>query len=192
MGTQINLITTTNQQEASKSVSTLSFWELIKEDWVAHGCDWTKPGFRAVVVHRFGAYRTKFKSKLLQLPVRFVYGMLYRRVRNVYGIELPPNVKLGRRVVIEHQGAIVIHEYCVIGDDCIIRQGVTLGMRHKDCPQEAPSLGKGVDIGAGAKILGKVVIGDYAKIGANAVVLSDVPAGLTAVGIPAKIISSWS
>lgn len=187
MGTQVNLITTTNHQE----VSTLNFWELIKEDWVAHGRDWTKPGFRAVAVHRFGAYRTKFKSKLLQLPVRFFYGMLYRRVRNVYGIELPPNVKLGRRVVIEHQGAIVIHEYSSIGDDCIIRQGVTLGMRHKNCPTEAPSLGKGVDIGAGAKILGKVTIGDYALIGANAVVLSDVPAGLTAVGIPAKIISSW-
>jgi serine O-acetyltransferase len=185
MGTQVNLIAANQQKE-----SVLSFWQLIKEDWVAHGCDWTKPGFQAVAIHRFGVWRMNVKSKILQLPARFLYGTLYRRVRNTYGIELPPNVKLGRRVVIEHQGAIVIHEYSAIGDDCIIRQGVTLGMRHKDCPTEVPSLGKNVDIGAGAKILGKVTVGDNAKIGANAVVLCDVPAGFTAVGIPAKIIGN--
>ncbi|BAZ08390.1 serine O-acetyltransferase [Calothrix sp. NIES-4071] len=184
MGIQINLVTTIQKESA------LSFWELIKEDWIAHGRDWTKPGFQAVATHRFGVWRHSIKSKVLQLPFRFIYGTLYRRVRNIYGIELPPNVKLGRRVVIEHQGAIVIHEYSSIGDDCIIRQGVTLGMRRNDCPTEAPSLGRNVDVGAGAKILGNVTIGDNAKIGANAVVLCNVPAGRTAVGIPAKIISS--
>ena len=186
MGIQIDLIASTNHEETS----VVNLWQLVKEDWIAHGCDWTKPGFRAVAVHRFGVWRSQIKPKLLQLPFRFLYRMLYRKVRNVYGIELPPNVELGRRVVIEHQGGIVIHEYSSIGDDSIIRQGVTLGMRHKGRPFEAPRLGKSVDIGAGAKILGNVTIGDRAKIGANAVVLSDVPTGQTAVGIPAKIVPS--
>lgn len=168
----------------------VDFWQLIKEDWIAHGRDWTLPGFQAVAVHRLGVVRMKIKPKLLQLPLRFIYGTLYRRVRNTYGIEIPPNVQLGRRVVIQHQGGIVIHEFSSIGDDCIIRQGVTLGMRHTDGCDDAPKLGSCVDVGAGAKILGNVTIGDNAKIGANAVVLCNVPAGLTAVGIPAKVISS--
>ncbi|MGL5510902.1 MAG: serine O-acetyltransferase, partial [Microcoleaceae cyanobacterium] len=81
------------------------------------------------------------------------------------------------------------HGYCSIGDDSIIRQGVTLGNRYLEKPLEAPHLGKRVNIGAGAKILGAVNIGDDVSIGANAVVLSDVPDGQAAVGIPAKIIS---
>ena len=185
MDTQIELITNTNQREACD----LGLWQMLKEDWLAHGRDWTKPGFRAVAVHRFGVWRKKIKSKLLQAPFSIIYGMLYRKVRNTYGIELLYTVQLGRRVVIHHQGAIVIHSCCSIGDDCILRQGVTLGNRYPDRPMDAPKLGNRVDVGAGAKILGKVIIGDDVQIGANAVVVSDVPAGATAVGIPAKIIA---
>jgi serine O-acetyltransferase len=107
----------------------------------------------------------------------------------VYGIELPYSVKLGQRVVIEHAGAIVIHGSAEIGDECILRQGVTLGNRYLEKPFDAPRLGKRVNVGAGAKILGAVYVGDDAQIGANAVVLCDVPAGATAVGIPARIIA---
>jgi serine O-acetyltransferase len=84
----------------------------------------------------------------------------------------------------------VIHGGCVIGDDCIIRQGVTLGNRSLDRPFDAPKLGNRVNIGAGAKILGNVQLGDDVNIGANAVVLCDVEAGQTAVGIPAKVLNS--
>jgi serine O-acetyltransferase len=115
--------------------------------------------------------------------------MLYRFIRNFYGIELPYTVKLGRRVIFEHQSGIVIHGCCFIGDDSIIRQGVTLGNRYLEKPLEAPHLGQRVNVGAGAKILGALNIGDDVSIGANAVVLSDIPNGQTAVGIPAKIIS---
>jgi serine O-acetyltransferase len=115
---------------------------------------------------------------------------MFRYCRNHYGIELPYSVKIGRRVIIEHQGAIVIHGNSVIGDDCYIRQGVTLGNRYMDRPLEAPILGNGVNVGAGAKILGRVRIGDHATIGANAVVLRDVPAGATVVGIPARIVGT--
>lgn len=166
----------------------LGLWQQIKEDWEAHGRDWTKPGFRAVAVHRFGGWRMTLEPKLLRAPFSILYRALYRKVRNGYGIELPYTVVLGRRVIIEHQGAIVIHGYCHIGDDSIIRQGVTLGLRHLDRLFDAPKLGKRVNVGAGAVILGNVTIGDDANIGANAVVLADVPPGATAVGIPAKLI----
>jgi len=117
-----------------------------------------------------------------------LYKSLYRKVRNGYGIDLPYTVKLGRRVVIEHQNGIIIHGYSEIGDDSIIRQGVTLGNRYLDRPFDAPKLGDRVNVGAGAKILGKVTLGDGASVGANAVVLCDIPAGQTAVGIPAKVL----
>ncbi|MBH8553908.1 serine acetyltransferase [Nostocaceae cyanobacterium CENA357] len=170
-------------------LTTLNLWQQIKEDWIAHGRDWTKPGFRAVVVQRFGVWRMKIQPKLLRAPLSILYRMLYRKVRNTYGIELPYTVQLGRRVIIEHQGAIVIHGYCAIGDDSIIRQGVTLGNRYLDRPFDAPKLGKRVNVGAGAKIFGDITVGDGANIGANAVVLCNVPAEATAVGIPAKIVN---
>ena len=158
----------------------------IAEDWRAHGRDWTKPGFRAVAVHRFGVWRMGI-GQPLRAPLSVLYRMMFRRCRNVYGIELPYSVKLGRRVVVEHQGAIVVHGACEIGDDCIIRQGCTLGNKSLDRPHDAPKLGRGVNVGAGAKILGAVVLGDGSAVGANAVVVKDVPAGAVAVGIPAQI-----
>jgi serine acetyltransferase len=172
--------------------ATLTLWQQIREDWEAHGRDWTKPGFRAVAVYRFGAWRMQMQPKLLRAPLSILYKSLYRKVRNGYGIDLPYTVKLGRRVVIEHQNGIIIHGYSEIGDDSIIRQGVTLGNRYLDRPFDAPKLGARVNVGAGAKILGKVTLGEGASVGANAVVLSDIPAGQTAVGIPAKILKSKS
>jgi len=179
---------TTDTQTSQDNQTKLGLWEQIKEDWIAHGRDWTKPGFRAVAVCRFGAWRMNVEPKLLRAPLSIIYRAMYRHVRNVYGIELPYTVNLGRRVIIEHQSCIVIHGNCVIGDDCIIRQGVTIGNRYLDKPLEAPQLGARVNVGAGSKILGKLVIGDDVSIGANAVVLSDIPTGKTAIGIPAKIL----
>lgn len=161
---------------------------LLREDLQAHGSDWTRPGFRAVAVHRFGVWRMRVRNKFLRALLSWLYRRLYIRVRNRYGIELPYSAKLGRRVVIEHQGAIVIHGDCVIGNDCHIRQGCTLGNKTLDRPFDAPTLGDHVNVGAGAVILGKVTIGDGANVGANAVVVKDVPAGAMAVGVPAKII----
>lgn len=162
----------------------------IKEDWVAHGRDWTKPGFRAVAVHRFGNWRMEITKKILRAPFSLIYRYLYRRIRNRYGIELPYTVKLGRRVIIEHQGAIVVHGNTEIGNDCVIRQGVTLGNRYLDRPSDAPLIEELVNIGAGAKVLGAVKIGLGATIGANAVVLHNVESKQTVVGIPAKPIGN--
>ncbi len=166
----------------------LGLFGQIKEDWIAHGKDWTKPGFRAVAVARFGQWRMGVEPKILRAPLSIVYRFLFRYIRNSYGIELPYTVRLGRRVIIEHQGAIIIHGSTEIGDDSILRQGVTLGNRYLERPLEAPKLGKKVNVGAGAKILGAVNIGDGANIGANAVVLKDIPEYRTAIGIPAILL----
>lgn len=180
-------IETTETADTTETES-IGLWQQIKEDWETHGRDWTKPGFRAVAVYRFGVWRMKIQPRLIRAPFSVLYRMLYNKMRNGYGIELPYTVQLGRRVIIEHQSGIVIHGNTHIGDDSVIRQGVTLGNRYLDHPFDAPKLGKRVNVGAGAKILGNLTIGDDAIIGANAVVLADIPAGQTAVGIPAKII----
>jgi serine O-acetyltransferase len=104
------------------------------------------------------------------------------------GVTIGVSAKIGRRLIIEHSGAIVVHGNAVIGDDCIIRQGVTIGNQRMDRPFDAPRIGNRVNIGAGAKILGAVQVGDDVDIGANAVVITDVPAGALAVGVPARII----
>jgi len=167
----------------------LGLCALIAEDWRAHRRDSTVPGFRAVAIYRFGVWRRGIRPRLLRAPFSLLYRWAYRYARNRWGIELPDAAVVGRRVVFEHQHGIVIHGDAVIGDDSIIRQGVTIGNRYLDRPHDAPRLGKRVNVGAGAKVLGNVDVGDDAVIGANAVVLTDVPAGATAVGIPARIIS---
>jgi serine O-acetyltransferase len=160
----------------------------IREDWISHGRDWTRPGLRAVVVSRVGRLQVESPHRSVRALARQAHRRLHRWIRNCYGIELPYSVRLGRRVVVEHQGAIVIHGDAEIGDDCVLRQGVTIGNRHPARPLDAPRLGARVNVGAGAQILGAVTIGDDVLIGANAVVLSDLPSGCTAVGIPAVIV----
>lgn len=164
-------------------------FEHLREDFEVHHRDASRPGFRALAVHRFGTFTRHLEPKLVRGPLRVGYRAMFRYVRNVYGIELPDMARVGRRVTIEHQGCIVVHGSAVIGDECIIRQGVTLGNRRLDRPHDAPKLGRAVNVGAGAKLLGSVTVGDGATIGANSVVTRDVPAGCVAVGIPAKLLA---
>ncbi|CAN5290498.1 hypothetical protein BH11PSE5_BH11PSE5_10950 [soil metagenome] len=165
---------------------TTGLFAQIAEDWRANGRDWTKPGFRALAVHRFGVWRMGVRPKLLRPPLSILYRMMFRRCRNVYGIELPYSASVGRGVVIEHQGGIVIHGASVIGDRCVIRQGCTLGIRRMEELIAAPILEDDVQLGVGCVLLGRVKIGRGAKIGANAVVLTDIPAGSVAFGAPAR------
>ena len=160
---------------------------IVREDYHAHGRDWTKPGFRSVMVHRFGVWRMGIRSKLVRAPFSVIYRWGFRRCRNVYGIEIPYTVELGRRVVVEHQGGIVIHGNSKIGDECIIRQNCTFGIRSLDKLDAAPILKQRVNVGAGAALLGRITVGEGAQIGANAVVLTDVPPGALAIGVPAAI-----
>jgi serine O-acetyltransferase len=162
--------------------------EQLREDWVAHGRVWSSPGFRAVAVQRFGVWRMRIRPKLLRAPVSVLYRRMHLRVIRHWGIELPYSVHLGRRTVIHHQGALVVNGQCTIGDDCILRHSTTIGVRHVARPSEVPTIGNRVNIGVGAVIVGPITIGDDAQIGANTVVLTDVPAGATVVGNPARII----
>jgi serine O-acetyltransferase len=161
---------------------------LIIEDFRAHGSDWTRPGFRTLAVYRFGVWRTGIANRHLRALLWLIYRTAYRFCRNIYGIELPYTATVGRGVVIEHQGGIVIHGSSIIGDHCIVRQNCTLGIRTLEALSDAPILMKGVSLGAGAVVLGRVTIGEYAMVGANAVVLHDVPARAVVVGVPAQIV----
>ena len=163
-----------------------TFWQLVREDYRAHGSDWTSPGFRALFVHRFGNWRMGVRPRAARIPLSVLYRMLFRRVRDRYGIEIDFSTRLGRRVVVDHHSGIIVSGYATIGDECRLRQNVTIGIRAAG-ETLAPVLGRGVDLGAGAVLLGPITIGDAAVVGANAVVLIDVPAGALAVGVPATI-----
>lgn len=113
---------------------------------------------------------------------------LARACRRRYGVEIHPGATIGRRLTIDHGMGIVIGETTVIGDDCKLFHGVTLGGTGKETGKRHPTLGNNIMVGARATVLGSVTIGDNVKIGAGAVVLHDVPANCTAVGVPAKII----
>jgi len=167
----------------------ISLFDEIKADWIANGCDWTRPGFRALAIYRFGVWRMTINNKFIRAPFSVLYRFLYRFARNRYGIEIPYSADIGAGVVIEHQHGIVIHGSAIVGDGTIIRQGVTIGNRHLSSPYDAPMIGHHVNIGAGAAILGKIKIGNNSSIGANSVVLHDVPSNVSVAGSPAKVIN---
>jgi len=141
------------------------------------------PGLWALFYHRFAHYL--YKKGLRFIP-RFISGFS----RLVTTIDIHPAAQIGERVFIDHGAGVVIGETCVIGDDVLIYQQVTLGGVSTSVGKRHPTVGNNVVIGAGAKVLGNIVIGDNAKIGANSVVVKDVPYCATAIGIPARIISN--
>ena len=144
-------------------------------------------GFWALQVYRFGHARFKVRSALIRKPWGALHLVLSKLIEITCGISIGATAHIGRRFVIDHFGGIVIHGHAVIGDDCVVRQGVTIGNKTLDKPLDAPTIGSRVNIGAGAKLIGKITIGDDCSIGANAVVITDVPSGSIAVGVPAII-----
>lgn len=162
-------------------------FENIREDWLTYDRQLSRQGLWVMVVYRFGRWRYSIRPRLFRLPFSFLYKLLKPISEILTGIELPCEVTLGRRFRIDHFGGIVISGDAVFGDDCVIRNGVTVGLRITG-QRGAPVIGDRVDVGAGAKILGTIHIGDDVAIGANAVVLTDVPPNSIAVGIPARIL----
>lgn len=165
----------------------MSFWALVKEDFVTHERNWTSQGFWAVFWHRFGNWRMSLGCKLVRAPTTLLYRTMFKACEIFGGIMLPYSMPIGRRVKIEHFGGIVLSARR-IGDDVIIRQNTTMGVARTTELAGKPVIGNGVDIGVGAVILGQVTVSDGAVIGANAVVLTDVPKGALVVGVPARIV----
>lgn len=140
------------------------------------------PGYKVLYFHSFAHFLYKIKLRML---ARIISNL----ARFLYGVEIHPGAKIGKGLLIDHGSGVVIGETSVIGKDCTIYQGVTLGGtgNEKDAKRH-PSIGDNVIIGAGAKVLGNIYIGDNSKIGANAVVLTGCEDNSTMVGIPAKVV----
>lgn len=137
-------------------------------------------------VHAILAYRVAHK---LYLGKKFFPARAVSQIAKFFtGIEIHPGAKIGKGLVIDHGAGVVIGETAEIGDNCTLYQGVTLGGTGKDTGKRHPTLGNNVMVGAGAKVLGPFRIGDNAKIAAGAVVLEEIPANATAVGIPARVV----
>jgi serine O-acetyltransferase len=141
------------------------------------------PGFHAMLVHRLA-------HRLWSIQLKWAARFVSHIGRWLTGIEIHPGAQIGRRFFIDHGMGVVIGQTAEIGDDCTLYHGVTLGGTSWSPGKRHPTLGNGVVVGAGAKILGPIQVGDGAKIGSNAVVVKPVPAGATAIGIPARIVES--
>jgi serine O-acetyltransferase len=139
------------------------------------------PGLHALVFHRI-------THRLWAWRLRWLARWIAHFARWFTGIEIHPGATIGRRFFIDHGMGVVIGETAEIGDDVTLYHGVTLGGTTWNRGKRHPTLGNGVVVGAGAKLLGPIIVGDYAKVGSNAVVVKDVPPGATAVGIPARVI----
>lgn len=137
------------------------------------------PGLQAITWHRIA-------HRLHRWGIPFLPRFLSQLSRWFTGIEIHPGAKIGKGVFIDHGMGVVIGETAILGDYCLIYQGVTLGGTGKETGKRHPTLGSHVVVGAGAKVLGNIQIGDRARIGAGSIVLRDVPAGCTAVGVPGR------
>jgi serine O-acetyltransferase len=161
--------------------------ELIAEDFRTHERNLALPGFWAVAVHRLGNARMDVMPKLLRAPLTIAYRAAATTVNWLWGIDLSYTVRLGRRVRIWHHGGIVLSARA-IGDDVHLRHNTTLGVARRGHNSEKPIIGNRVDIGVGSCVLGAVTVGDDCVIGANSVVVRDLPPRCIAAGIPARVV----
>ena len=139
------------------------------------------PGWRALTVHRLA--HAMYRARIPLLP-RYIASLS----RSWTGIEIDPGATIGSGVFIDHGMGVVIGETSEIGDGCTIYQGVTLGGTSLQRTKRHPTLGRNVTVGAGAAVIGAITVGDGAKVGANSVVVKDVPPNATVVGIPARVV----
>ena len=167
------------------------FLRVLREDLEAarHRDPAARSGFEVALVypglHAVWTYRLThrmWREPLLRLPARIIAQL----ARAATGVEIHPGAKIGRRLFIDHGMCVVVGETAVVGDDVLLFHGSTLGGRSMKRGKRHPTLGDRVVVGAGAKILGPVWVGDDVQVGANAVVVKDVPAGSVAVGVPAR------
>jgi serine O-acetyltransferase len=156
-------------------IRSMGLWAILREDMRTHRNETSRPGLHTLWNYRIGVW-----GKTLPQPFRLAVGALYflghRFCRNFYGIELHRTARIGRRLLIAHQNGIVIHQYATIGDDCIVRQGVTFGIGTEWIRGQGPVIGSNVSFAPGAMVIGNVTIGDNVSVGPNCVISADVPA----------------
>lgn len=168
------------------------FLEVVSEDFHSNQASILTPGFQALLVHRMGCWvRSNSFPALLRPLATVIHRFFFVLLRNYSGYEIAPTARLGRRIRVYHQNGIVIHGRAVIGDECVLMHGVTLGTR-SGAPaangRDAPRIGARVTLGVGCTILGPVVVADDASVGPHALVTTDVPAGASVVAPPSRII----
>lgn len=187
MGTADANVSAVQVQSEEEMISALGFWPIIKEDFLKHRRELSKPGFQTLLVHRVGVYARTLPMPI-RLPLDIFYYVGYRFCRAFYGIEVRRTANLGRRLEIGHQHGIVIHDYARIGNDCVIRQGVTFGVSNVWETGKGPIIGDDVSFGVGSVIVGNVTIGNNVTVGPNCVVSSDVPPNRTLFIPPPRVI----
>ena len=171
--------------DSDRNPPDIGFFALLREDLRTHDDDLTAPGFWAVAVHRFGNWRMGL-PRMVRGPFSRLYKISHQGVVAGWGIDMPYNVPIGRRLRICHHGGVHLGAWSV-GDDVTIRHSVTIGVPGVvDDEERSPIIGNGVELGPGAVVIGTVEVGDGAYVGPNAVVVNDVPAGSIATGIPAR------
>jgi serine O-acetyltransferase len=163
---------------------------LLVEDFRTYDRDFLEPAFWAVVIHRFGNARMGVRKKLLRAPLTVIYRLMYKAMIWLWGIDLPYTTKLGRRVRIWHHGGLWLGARS-IGDDVHIRHNTTFGVLNRNDLDAKPIIGNRVEVGVGACILGDVKVGDDCVIGANSVVIRDLPPGSVVMGVPARQTALW-
>lgn len=165
----------------------IGYWALVAEDLKTHEGDPFAQGFWALLNHRFGNWRIGVRPKILRAPLTLLYRIWRKLTQITCGIDLPYTVKVGRRVKLEHFGGMILVAES-IGNDVVIRQNTTFGVRSVAELGCNPVIEDGADIGVGVVALGRVVIGARSVVGANSVVLSDIPPDCVAVGAPARVV----
>jgi serine O-acetyltransferase len=168
----------------NENPSEVGFLELLREDFRTHGSRLRAPGFWALAVHRFGNLRMGIHSRPLRAPASVLYRAAHFAVLALWGIDLPYNAKLGRRLRIDHHGCLMLGAK-VVGDDVCIRHTATIGLLRRTEQSDTPTIGNRVEIGPGACIVGAIHVGDDAYVGANSVVADSIPPGATVIGVPA-------
>lgn len=171
--------------DCNQNPAGIGLWQLLREDLQTHDGDCLEQGFWSIAVHRFGNWRMGIRSKLLRVPFSLTYKFLFKLVEWTCGISLPYTMPVGRRVRIWHHSGMILHARA-IGNDVHIRHNTTFGVARRDVLQALPVIEDRVDIGCGVCILGNVIVGQDSIIGANAVVVDDVPPGSIAMGVPAR------
>jgi serine O-acetyltransferase len=173
--------------DRNENPDSIGLLALLAEDFRTHGSDPLAAGFWALAVHRLGNWRMGVRRHMLRAPLSVLYTIARQAVVAAWGMDLPYNSRIGRRVRFNHHGCVFVGAWN-IGDDVHFHHSVTIGLVRRGS-KKAPIIGNRVEIGPGACIVGEIEVGDDCYIGPNTVLAQSIPAGTTVLGVPARTVS---